>query len=131
MAASAEARSALDAPRRRQHAAPSSARSRAQAGIRPRLTRAFVIFVVCLAVLAAGRVAVSFAVVQKTVATDAIAREERVVAAENAQLAEKLAHLGSTVRIRTIAEKRLGFVDAAHVKYVAVANPEAKVDKGH
>lgn len=131
MAASAQARSALEAPRRRYRAAPSSARSRPQAGIRPRLTRAFIIFVVCLAVLAAGRVAVSFAVVQKTVATDAIAREERVIAAENAQLAEKAAHLGSTVRIRTIAEKRLGFVDAAHVRYVAVANPEAKVDKGH
>lgn len=77
----------------------------------------------CVAVLAAGRVAMSFAVVQKTVATDAVASEERRVAAENAQLQEELAHLGSIVRIRSIAENRLGLidVDTATIQYLAVA----------
>ena len=53
----------------------------------------------------------SFAVVQKSVATEAIAREQRQLAAENAVLNEEVALLGSPVRIRTIAEKRLGLVD--------------------
>lgn len=87
---------------------------------RGRFWRGFIIFVACLAVLAVGRVAISFAVVQKTVATEAVAREERRVAAENGQLAEKLAELGSTVRIRGIAENRLGLVDAKDVQYLTI-----------
>jgi cell division protein FtsL len=76
---------------------------------------------VCLAVLAMGRVALSFAVVQKSMQTDAVVREQRQLAAQNAQLAEDVARLGSTVRIRQIAEGRLGLVDAEHVKYLKVA----------
>ena len=91
-----------------------------QAVSRGRLMRAFIIFVACLAVLAVGRVAISFAVVQKTVATEAVAREERRVSAENGQLAEKLAELGSTVRIRGIAESKLGLVNAEDVQYLTV-----------
>ena len=71
-------------------------------------TPAWSIFVVCLALLAAGRVAMSFAVVQKSVATDAIAVQQQQLASENAQLAEELAQLGSTVRISTIAKSELG-----------------------
>ena len=83
--------------------------------------RAFVIFVVCLTVLAVGRVALSFAVVQKTIETDAVVREQRALTAENAQLKEDLAQLGSTVRIRHIAENQLGLVDADHVLYLRVS----------
>ncbi|HEY5387576.1 MAG TPA: hypothetical protein VIL79_06705 [Thermoleophilia bacterium] len=82
--------------------------------------RVFVVFTVCLTVLAVGRVALSFAVVQKSLQTDAIAREEGRVSAANAQLAEELAQLSSTVRIRHIAENQLGLVDATHVQYLKV-----------
>jgi cell division protein FtsL len=92
--------------------------------------RAFIIFVACLAVLAVGRVAISFAVVQKTVATEAVAREERRVSAENGQLAEKLAELGSTVRIRGIAESKLGLVDAEDVQYLTVGVQAAAEAEG-
>ena len=76
--------------------------------------------------LAVGRVALSFAVVQKSLQTDAIAREERRVSAENAQLSEELAQLSSTIRIRHIAESQLGLVDvdATNVKYLTVAAGE-------
>lgn len=131
MAASAQARDAAQAPRRRQQpqrvpvrpAASPASRTRRRPVVSSRHTRAFVVFVLCVAVLAAGRVAMSFAVVQKTVATDAVASEERRVAAENAQLQEELAHLGSIVRIRSIAENRLGLidVDTATIQYLAVA----------
>ena len=129
MAAAAQARRAAEAPRRqeppeRTQARPAARRApqaRARAAQRARLTRVFVIFVICLTVLAVGRVALSFAVVQKTVQTAAVVREERALSSENAQLAETLAQLGSTVRIRHIAETQLGLVDADHVQYLKVA----------
>lgn len=105
-------------------------RTRPMASQRGRLARLFIVFVVCLAVLAAGRVAMSFAVVQKSVATDAITTQERQLAAENAQLTEELARLGSTVRISAIAKDELGLVDATHVRYLAAAKGRAaKADK--
>jgi cell division protein FtsL len=100
--------------------APQARVSTAQRARRSRLTRAFIVFVVCLTVLAVGRVAMSFAVVQKSLATDAVMREQRSVTAENAQLAEDVAQLASTVRIRHIAETQLGLVDADHVLYLKV-----------
>lgn len=93
-------------------------RSRRRAAQRSRLMRAFIVFVVCLTVLAVGRVALSFAVVQKSIQTDALVREERRLTAENARLEEDFAQLGSTVRIRHIAETQLGLVDASHVRYL-------------
>jgi cell division protein FtsL len=124
MAAAAQARRAAAAPRRREqpeHVPARPAARRAPQAQRARLTRVFVIFVICLTVLAVGRVALSFAVVQKTLQTEAVVREERALSAENAQLAEKLAQMGSTVRIRHIAETQLGLVDADHVQYLWVA----------
>ena len=71
--------------------------------------------------LAVGRVSLSFAVVQKTLQTAAVVRQERALSSQNAQLVEKLAQLGSTVRIRHIAETELGLIDANHVEYLKVA----------
>ncbi len=87
-------------------------RTRKRAAQRSRLMRTFVIFVGCLTVLAVGRVALSFAVVQKTLQTDAIVREERRISDKNDQLEEQVAQLGSPVRVRHIAESQLGLVDA-------------------
>ena len=110
-------RSARAAPgaRRRAPAAPAARRApqtRRRAAQRARLTRVFVVFVVCLTVLAVGRVALSFAVVQKTLQTDAVVREERARERRERAAPEELAQLGSTVRIRHIAETQLGLVDA-------------------
>ena len=129
MAAAAQARRAAAAPRRQEQpervqARPAARRApQARRGVAPRarLTRVFVIFVICLTVLAVGRVSLSVAVVQKSLQTEAVVREERALSAENARLAEKLAQMGSTVRIRHIAETQLGLVDADHVQYLRVA----------
>ena len=94
--------------------------ARRRAAQRARLTRAFVLFVICLTVLAVGRVALSFAVVQKTLQTDSVARAERRLSAENQQLAEQIANQGSSVNIRKIAETQLGLVDPTHVAYLKV-----------
>lgn len=93
-------------------------RTRHRAAQRSRLTRVFVVFVACLAVLAVGRVAISFAVVQKSLQTDAVVREQRRIDAKNAALQENVTKLTSTVRIRRIAESDLGLVDASHVIYL-------------
>jgi cell division protein FtsB len=129
MASSAQARRPAEAPRRREElerpplrvAARPAPQARRRAARQLGLTKAFIIFVICLSVLAAGRVTLSFAVVQKSVATESVAREQRQLTAENALLAEQLATLGSTVHIRNIAEKELGLVDAAHVQYLWAA----------
>ena len=91
--------------------------TRKRAEHRSRLTRAFVIFVGCLTLLAVGRVALSFAVVQKTLQTDAVVREERRISALNDEREGDIAKLASPVRIRHLAETQLGLVDAGHVSY--------------
>ena len=79
--------------------------------------RTFIIFVGCLTVLAVGRVALSFAVVQKSLQTDAIVHEERRISDQNGELREKVAQLGSPVRISNIAQNQLGLVNATHFSY--------------
>jgi cell division protein FtsL len=127
MASTAVARRAAPAPAREesrraplQVARPSA---RVRHGVLPesRLARALIVLFLCLAVLAAGRVAMSFAVVQKTVATDAIAQEEQRLTAENAQLQTRLTKLGSMVRVHHVARTRLGMVEPEHVTYLSVA----------
>ncbi len=124
MAAAAQQARRAPAPRHDDEArreAPTHAyrapRTRKRAAQRSRLARTFVIFVACLTVLAVGRVALSFAVVQKSLQTDAVVHEARRVAALNDERQEEVARLASTVRIRRIAESELGFVDATHVLY--------------
>ena len=119
MAAAAQRARRAPAPTREQDArtqAPAYAyrapHTRRKAAQRSRFMRAFVIFVGCLTLLAVGRVALSFAVVQKTLQTEAIVREERRVSDQNAQLREKVAQLGSPVRIRNYAKADLDLVDA-------------------
>jgi cell division protein FtsL len=91
--------------------------TRRKAAQRSRLTRTFVIFVAFLTLLAVGRVAISFAVVQKSLETGAIVREERRLSEQNGELREEVARLSSTPRIRRIAESELGLVDATHFAY--------------
>ena len=99
---------------------PPRPRSRHLAARRARLGRVFVVFVCALTVLAVGRVALSFAVVQKTLQTEALVREERRVTLENTKRQEQVAQLASTVRIKQVAESRLGLVEPQHVTYVQV-----------
>jgi cell division protein FtsL len=121
VAAAAQHASRAPAPRREQEErretpayAYRAPRTRRRAAQRSRFMRTFVVFVACLTVLAVGRVALSFAVVQKTLQTDAVVHEERRVSDRNAELREEVARLASAVRIRHIAESDLGLVEAKH-----------------
>ena len=121
MATAAQARRTTAPPRRSDeveaYAAPRKApQVRRRPASHAAVSRMVLIFIVCLTVLAVGRVALSFAVVQKTLQTDAVARQQRLVSADNARLAENLAQLSSAVYIRGVAERELGLVEADHWK---------------
>ena len=122
MAGAAHARAT--APRYEEDARPEAPRyayraphTRRKAAKRSRVMRTFIVFIGCLTLLAVGRVALSFAVVQKTLQTDAIVLQERQITDKNAQLRERVAQLSSTPRIQHIAETQLGLVNATHFSY--------------
>ena len=97
---------------------------------RARAARLFFVCVVCLAGLGVGRVALSFAVVQKSLQTDAVKIEARRLVAENADLSAKVSRLGSTTRIRWIAESQLGLVPAERPIYLDVEADAPRASAG-
>ena len=98
-----------------------SRRSRSASRPVPRvLSRHLFAFVIILALLGAGRVTLSFAVVQKSLQTGATAHEITRLAAENANLSNQVAALSATNRIRTIAVNDLHLVPATSVSYLTV-----------
>ena len=106
-------------------APPRRPAARADTLARTRLTRLFFVFVICLTALAVGRVALSFAVVQKSMQTDAVKVEQRRLEAENADLAAQVTQLGAGSRIRQIAEHQLGLVPAERPIYLSVPKRDA------
>jgi cell division protein FtsB len=79
-----------------------------------------IVFGVLLAVLAAGRVALSFAVVQKNLQTDAVARQFHEVQAQNQQLAETAATLSSALAVRNAAVIRYHLIVPPDVVFITV-----------
>lgn len=83
-------------------------------------------FIVCLAVLAVGRVTLSFAVVQKNLQTDSVVRQYRQLTVQNAQLKEQAASMSSSLALRGIAIKRYHLVVPSRVEYVTVSSAAAR-----
>ena len=81
----------------------------------------------CLALLAVGRVTLSFAVVQKNLQSEAVVRQQRAVAADTAKLQEEVARLSAAPRVRRLAIQRYGLVPAQGVVYLT---PEGAADEG-
>ena len=84
------------------------------------LSRRLFAFVIVLALLAAGRVTLSFAVVQKTLQTGAAVHETVRLTSSNALLSDQVAALSATNRIRSIAVNKLHLVPATGVRYLTV-----------
>jgi cell division protein FtsL len=93
---------------------PRSARRRARA----KLPAMLLVFVVCLALLAVVRISLSFAVVQKNLATTRVVNEQRALATENSRFAEETATLSSTLRVRNLAVDELHLAPSGTVLYV-------------
>jgi cell division protein FtsB len=102
----------VDAPQRRTSVARKPQRRR-----QPIMAR-LVVFGVLLAMLSVGRVALSFAVVQKNLQTDAITRQYRAVYAQNQQLGETAASLSSALAIRNTAMNRYHLIVPSDVQFV-------------
>jgi cell division protein FtsL len=113
----------LEAPRR----AP---QRRSRPAARPAhrlLPRHLFVFVILVALLGAGRVTLTFAVVQKSLQTGAAAKIERQLDAENAQLSDEVAALSAISRVRKIALDQLHLVPQTNVRYLHVhAKPAAR-----
>ena len=124
-AAGAPART-LPAPERETQARPVAApQRRPGAARRPRADRGpfmrrLVVFGVLLAMLSVGRVALSFAVVQKTLETDTVAAKYHSLAAQNQQLGETAANLSSALAIRNTAIDRYHLIVSTDVQFVTV-----------
>ena len=128
MAAGAPAR-ALPAPARREpehrptrapQRRPGAPPTRASRLSRQSLTARLVVFVVLLSLLAVGRVTLSFAVVQKNLQTDAVARQERAVEAANQRLAERAATLSSALTVRSVAMSKYHLIVSPDVQFITV-----------
>jgi hypothetical protein len=123
VARSAQAAAALPSPRREEEGRPREERRRSPAPLlhgrlKARLPVRVLVFVVCLALLAVGRVTLSFAVVQKNLQTDNVVREYRRLDMQNQQLAEKAAGLASSLKVRNLAVKRYHLVLPSNVQWV-------------
>jgi cell division protein FtsB len=109
-------------------AAPNDdARRQPRTVVRSRLGTRLIAFGVCLALLAVGRVTLSFAVVQKNLQTNAVVRQQRALVDENSSLSEELARLASTLRVQRLATSRYGLVPADDVRYLVPRSASRRV----
>jgi len=116
-------------PQRRPARAPARAPSRAARLSHRSLATRLIVFGVLVAGLGAGRVALSFAVVQKNLATDGVAGQVRSVQARNQQLAEQAATLSSALTVRNVAQKKYHLAIAPDVVFITVHAHHAGVTK--
>src|SRR5205085_537752 len=99
-----------------------SIRTRPRSAMRPRGNplRSGVAWIVVVATLLAGVVALNVAVLQLNVRLDELGRERAQLRADNAALQSQLSTAGTSSRIESLARKRLGLSFAApeHTSYV-------------
>jgi len=85
-------------------------RRRPSIALHSRLATRLIAFGVCVALLAAGRVALSFAVVQKNLQTSALLKQERALRDDNMNLADLVAQQSASGKVQNLAKKRYGLV---------------------
>lgn len=93
-------------------------RRRPAAAARPSVATWVIVFAVVVAALAVGRVTLSFAVVQKSMQTDAVVTQQRALRAENTDLAGRIAELSAAGKVRARAVGQYGLVPADDVRYI-------------
>jgi cell division protein FtsB len=105
----------VEAPRARPR--PARPRPHTRAARRPALLGG-VVWIVLLAALLGGIVALNVAALQLNVRLDQLAREKAELRATNAALASQLSSAGSAPQIESLAQRKLGLVPAADPTYV-------------
>jgi cell division protein FtsL len=116
---------AAAAPATRTHPTPSAPQARRpQANTRPkprtgqRRLAGGVVWIVAVAVLLAGAVALNVAVLRINLRFDELGQQRAKLRAENAALSSKLASAAATARIEQLAAQRLGVAPADPAKTV-------------
>jgi hypothetical protein len=84
-------------------------RSRPSRGLHSKLATRLIVFGVCVALLAAGRVALTFAVVQKNMQTSSVIKQERALRDDNMSLAALVAQQSGSGKVQNLA-KKMGLV---------------------
>jgi cell division protein FtsL len=92
--------------------APARVRARRAVRVRANVLRSGVVWIVVLATLFAGLVAVNVAVLQLNVRLDKLTRQRAGLRADTAALQSRLSSSGAAPRIEVLARKRLGLVYA-------------------
>jgi cell division protein FtsL len=90
------------------------------------LARRLIMFGICVAVLAGGRVALTFAVVQKNLQTTAVIAQQRAVREENMALAADVTAASATARVQRLAVTKYKLVPADNVQYLQVSGSGVK-----
>jgi hypothetical protein len=84
-------------------------RSRPAVGLHSRLATRLIAFGLCVALLAVGRVALTFAVVQKNLQTSSVIKQERALRDENMTLAALVDQQSGSSKVQSLA-KKMGLV---------------------
>lgn len=100
-----------------------SAARRPRPAARPRVAGG-VLWIVVLAVLLAGIVAVNVAALRLNLESQELEQRRQDLQAENATAASKLSSLGAASRVEMTARGRLGLVDAEGASYVKARRPK-------
>ena len=79
-----------------------------------------VLWIVVLAVLLGGVVALNVAVLDLNVRLDEVSRERADIRATNAELESRLSSAGATPRVDAVARNRLGLVQAEQTTYITL-----------
>jgi len=97
---------------RRRRAEPRPARASAASRARPRSTFGGVVWIVVVAVLLAGVVAVNVAVLRLNVRLDKVSQQRVDLQADVARLQSALSSAGASAQISSAAQSKLGLVPA-------------------
>jgi cell division protein FtsB len=89
-----------------------------------KLVTRLIAFGICVALLAVGRVALSFAVVQKNLQTSALIKQELVLRDENMNLADLVAQQTASGKVQNLARKKYGLVEGDLPVFLSV-HPDA------
>ena len=77
-------------------------------------------FGVCVALLAVGRVALSFAVVQKSLETSSVIKQERALRDDTMSLSALVAQQSAGARVQNLATDKYGLVPAGDQVFLRV-----------
>jgi hypothetical protein len=83
---------------------PGRRRPRRSVGLPSKLATRVILFGVCVALLAVGRVALTFAVVQKNMETSSIIRQQRTLRDDNMSLAALVAQQSGSSKVQRLAK---------------------------